>query len=139
MSDISSIDSTSTSALEDDRKRTVVVECVNEKKIEMIVKGKERFGELNERVAKESDVLAELSFLCIVDKEIHDSRTMDEMDVSDGCVIVQKMSPLGKLLKPDTLTPSIVSYIMEYVEKMEILKLDKMKRKMRKLERRYQK
>jgi hypothetical protein len=108
--------------LSDERK--VVVECVNEKRIELIVKEKETFEELNKRIGKESDVLPELSFLCIEDKEINDSKTMDEMDVSDGCVIVQKMSLLADLLKPDTLTSSLVSSIVEYVETVEILKVE---------------
>jgi hypothetical protein len=98
---------------------------VNGKRIELIVKEKETFEELNKRIGKESDVLPELSFLCIGDKEVNESRTMDEMDVSDGCVIVQKMSPLANLLKSDTLTPSVISSIVEYIETVEILKVER--------------
>jgi hypothetical protein len=98
----------------------ILVECVNGKKIEMIVNMKETFRELNERVTKESHVMSELSFLYIEEKEVNESRTIDEMDVSDGCVIVQKISPLANLLKPDTLTPSVVSSVVEYVETVEI-------------------
>jgi hypothetical protein len=108
---------------EDDKE--IIVECVNEKKIEMMVDMKETFGELNERVAKESEVMSELSFLYIGEKEVNGERTMDEMDVSDGCVIVQKMSPLANLLKPDTLTPSVVSSLVEYVENVEISKVER--------------
>jgi hypothetical protein len=50
---------------------------------------------------------------------------MDEMDVSDGCVIVQKMSPLANLLIQDTLTPSIVLSIVEYIETVEIWKIER--------------
>jgi hypothetical protein len=105
----------------DDKK--VWIECVNWKRNEFIVRGGFTFGELNKDVAKHSDVLAELSFLCFQGKEINDEKTMEEMDVSDGCVIVQKMSPLVNLLKPDTLTPSVVSSLVKYVENAEILKV----------------
>jgi hypothetical protein len=105
--------------------KKVYVECVHEKRIELIVKIKETFEELNERVTKKSDVLPELSFLCFEEKEINNSRTLDEMDVSDGYLIVQKISPLANLLKPDILTPSIVSSLMDYVETVEILKVER--------------
>jgi hypothetical protein len=69
--------------------------------------------------------MPELSFLYIDGKEANDEQTLDEMGVSDGCVIVQKMSPLANLLKADTLTPSVVSSVVEYVENMEIWKVER--------------
>jgi hypothetical protein len=125
MSDDSDISSFSSSSTELVDPRKVVIECLNEKTIELKVKGKVIFVTLNERIGKESDTMPELSFLCIDGKEVNDSRTMDEMDVSDGCVIVQKMSPLSNLLRPDTLTPSVVSSIVEYVENVEIWKVER--------------
>jgi hypothetical protein len=103
--------------------RKVIVKRVSRMRIELIVKGKETFGKLNERVSTTLEILPGLSFLYIGRKEVNDERTMDEMDVSDGCVIVQKMSPLANLLKPGTLTPSVVSSIVKYVENVEIWKV----------------
>jgi hypothetical protein len=54
-----------------DDERKIIVECVNEKKIELIFNMNETFEELNERVAKESDVMSELSFLYIDGKEVN--------------------------------------------------------------------
>jgi hypothetical protein len=119
---MSSVRSSSTELGE---KRKVVVVCQDGKRIQFLVTRKETFGELNERVRNKSNLLRELSCLYIGEKEVNESRTMDEMDVSDGCVIVQKMSPLANLLKPDTLTPSVLSSIVEYVENVELWTMDR--------------
>jgi hypothetical protein len=63
--------------------------------------------------------------IMIGDKEIDPQRTMFEMELVEGSVVVQKLCPLSDLfLKSDSLTPSIVMPMVEYARTVSKSKLD---------------
>jgi hypothetical protein len=67
-----------------------------------------------------------LAGIMIEDKEIDPQLTMAEMKLVSGNVVVQKLCPLSDLfLKSDSLTPSIVIPIVEYVKTVSRTKLDR--------------
>jgi hypothetical protein len=104
----------------------IIVECANGRKLPIHVTIHTRLLAIGNASCPEMKIPIGLAGIMIGDTEIEPYRTMAEMKLIEGDVVVQKLCPLSDLfLKSDSLTPSIVLPIVEYVKTVSKTKLDK--------------
>jgi hypothetical protein len=86
----------------------------------------ERSANEEEKGEAEMKIPIGLADIMIGDKKIDLYRTIAQMDLVEGNVLVQKLCPLSDLfLKSDSVTPSIVMQMVEYMKTVSKTKLDK--------------
>jgi hypothetical protein len=104
----------------------IIVDCANEKKLHVHVTMHTRCLAVGNASCTEMKIPIGLDDIMIGHKEIDPQRTMFEMKLAEGSVVVQKLCPLSDLfLKSDSLTPSIVMPMVEYVKTVSKTKLYK--------------
>jgi hypothetical protein len=104
----------------------IIAICANGRKLHVPVTIHTRMLAIGNASCPEMKVPIGRADIMIGDKEIDPQRTMFELDLEDGSVVFQKLCPLSDLfLKSDSLTPSIVMPMVEYVKTVSKSKLDK--------------
>jgi hypothetical protein len=106
----------------------ICVLCPDGKKKWMNVSSNTTICEIKEIVCKEISVMSELSSLWLGDKEISDITEMNEFIDCDGKEFILKMNLLNIIFCVNIVLPSVLSDVMGYLERIEIVKLDKMVR-----------
>jgi hypothetical protein len=103
----------------------IIVDCVNGRKQPVHVTIHTRCFAVGNASCPEMKIPIGLAGILIGDKEIDPQRTMFEMKLVEGSVVVQKLCPLSDLfLKSDSLTPSIVMPMVEYAKTVSLAKLN---------------
>jgi hypothetical protein len=104
----------------------IIVDCANGRKISVPVADHTRCFAVRNASCTEMKIPIGLAEIMIGNKEIAPYRTISQMKLVEGSVVVQKLYPLSDLfLKSDCLTPSLVVEMMEYVNTVSKTKLDK--------------
>jgi hypothetical protein len=104
----------------------IIVECANGRKLPVHVTEHTRCFAVWKAACPETKIPNGLADIVIGGKEIDLYRTIFEMDLVEGSVVEQKLCPLSDLfLKSDSLTPSLVIPMVEYVKTVSKTKLDK--------------
>jgi hypothetical protein len=104
----------------------IIVECENGRKLPVHVTSHTRLLAIGNASCPEMKIPIGLADIMVGNKEIDPQRTMFEMDLVEGSVVVQKLCPLSELfLKSDSITPSIVLQMVEYVKTVSKTKFDK--------------
>jgi hypothetical protein len=104
----------------------LIVVCANGRKLPVHVTDHTRCFAVGNASCTEMKIPFGVADLMIGDNEIDPRRTMAEMNLVEGAVVVQKLCPLSDLfLKSDSLTPSLVMPMVQYVKTVSKTKLDK--------------
>jgi hypothetical protein len=104
----------------------IIVECANGRKLHVPVTIHTRLLAVGNSSCTEIKIPLGLADIMLGDKEIDLQRTMAEMQLVEGDVVVQKLCPLSDLfLKSDSLTLSLIMPMVEYAKTVPKSKLDK--------------
>jgi hypothetical protein len=104
----------------------IIVNCTNGRKVPVHVTEHTRLQVVGNASGIETKIPIGLADIMIGGEQIDPQRTMAEMTLVEGSVVVQKLCPLSDLfLKSDSLTSSIVMPMVEYVKAVSKSKLDK--------------
>jgi hypothetical protein len=103
----------------------IIVDCSNGRKLLVHVTRQTRLLAVGNASCPEMKIPIGLAGIMIGDKEIDQQRTIAEMELVEGSVVVQKLYPFSNLfLKSDSLTPSIILPMVQYVKTVSKTKLD---------------
>jgi hypothetical protein len=102
----------------------VIVELTNGKKIDLNVGPHTQIHSIIRESEKQISLPLKLSALIKGGKELCPLRTLDELDINEGTVLIQQLNPLADIfIKQDSLTSSPILSMIEYVKHISVSEL----------------